>query len=297
MKRITALVCILFYININSQTPTPITLSNYQPEGFEGVSFPPTDWELYHLTPTATTDWEHSTTVGGFQSSSSSAIFNSIAATGNIHVLRTPSFDLTNAINPTVSFDLAYACDYDVNNDSDRFRLYRTFNTNGTTNWFTVPNSSFDNGTLVTAPNQSTYFIPDEVSDWETFTIDLTAFAGESYVRFAFEVNPGDVNNVIYIDNVNFFDASPLAVKEKNIISFDIFPNPTTEKITVNTIHNLTLENFKIYNTLGQNFDSFNITKVTDSTYELDLNHFRKGVYYISINLKDKISTKMIMIQ
>lgn len=295
-KKYFTIILISICLSLYSQNPIQTTLWDYQPEGFEGATFPPTDWQVVHFAP-GTTDWEHSTSVGGFQNSASSAFFNNIDAIGNVYVMRTPSFDLSTAINPTLTFDLAYASDYSTGNNSDRFRLYRTFNTNGTSGWQTVPNSTFQNETLVTAPNQSTYFTPDEASDWSTFTIDLTAYAGQSYVRFAFESNPGVSNNVIYIDNVDFYDASPLAISKVEVVTFDIFPNPTTDKVTLNTDINLTAKNVQIHNTLGQEFNSFIITKNNTNSYELDLESFSKGAYYISIKTESNITTKMIVVK
>lgn len=296
-KKCSSTVLILIFITAFSQTPIQTTLWDYQPEGFEGVTFPPTDWQVAHF-DTATTDWEHSTTVGGFQNSSSSAFFNSIAATGNVHVLRTPSFDLTTAINPTVTFDLAYASDYDASNNTDRFRMYRTLNTNGTSGWLTVPDSMFINETLVTAPNQTTFFTPDEASDWKTFTVDLTTYAGESYIRFAFEVNPGVNNNVIYIDNVNFFDASPLAVKNETIINFSVYPNPSEGNVTLNTtLEDLGENNFELRNILGQAFDNFLINKNSNTSYQLNFEDFSSGMYFITVTSEGKSTTKKIYIK
>lgn len=296
-KNYFLLLLLTISLTVFSQNPIQTTLWNYQSEGFEGATFPPTDWEVVHFAP-ATTDFEHSTTVGGFQASTSCAFFNSIAATGNVHVFRTPSFDLTTAIEPTVTFDIAYASDFDASNNTDRFRMYRTLNTNGTSGWQTVPNSTFINETLTTAPNQTTYFTPDEASDWQTFTIDLSLYAGQSYVRFAFEVNPGANRNVLYLDNVNFFDASPLAVKNESIINFSVYPNPSEGLVRVNTVlENLDKHNFEIRNILGQHISNFGFSKISNTSYQLDLSDIKSGMYFITVTEGEKSTTKKLYIK
>lgn len=296
-KNYFLLFFLLLNISLFSQNPPTTTLWAYQSEGFEGATFPPTNWEVVHFSP-ATTDFEHSTTVGGFQASSSCTFFNSIAATGNVHVLRTPSFDLTTAIQPTVTFDIAYASDYDASNNTDRFRMYRTLNTNGTSGWQTVPNSTFINETLTTAPNQTTYFTPDQASDWQTFTVDLSLYAGQSYVRFAFEVNPGANRNVLYLDNVNFYDASPLAINKENFINFSIYPNPSEGLVRVNTVlKNLEVHNFNVRNILGQDINNFGFSKINPTSYQLDLNNIKSGMYFITVSEGEKSTTKKFYIK
>lgn len=293
MKKYLLLVALIYSSILFAQNPPTTTLWDYQSEGFEGT-FPPTNWQVAHF-GAATTDWEKSSTVGGFQNSSSSAFFDNIAATGFVHVLRTPSFDLTTAINPTVTFDVAYAR-YDDNN-SDRLRLYFTTNTNGTSGWSVV--QTFQNNDLATAPNQTTYFTPDEASDWETFTIDLTAFAGQSYVRFAFESNPDTSGpNVIYIDNVNFFDASPLAVEDEISFDFSIYPNPSNGIVNINTkLDNIEKENIQISNLIGQRFENFNIDKKGMNSYELDLQDFNSGMYFVTLTSDKKTITKKLYLK
>lgn len=279
MKKIITLICILIYTNIYSQTTLPYS------QDFEGT-FLPAEWEFFGSSGAT---WQQSTTVGGFGTSSNSAFFDNFNTTSGFYGMRCIAFDLTTAINPTLQVDVAYAR-YDATR-SDRFGIWRSFN--GTTGWSNIMN--YSNASLTTAPDQTTYFTPTN-AQWQTITLDLTAFAGVSYVRFAFE-NNCDNGNTLYIDNILFYDASPLAVNQENIVQFNLFPNPTTDKITLNTNIELTVKNIQIHNTLGQELDSFIVTKINTNSYELNLESFSKGVYYISVKSENKITTKMIVVK
>jgi|TARA_B110000967_G_scaffold209763_1_gene267529 hypothetical protein len=311
-KKYFSLVLMLIFISAFSQNPIQTTLWDYQSEGFEGA-FPPSDWQAFHCCG-ATTDWEHSTTIGGFQSSSSSVFFDNTVATGFVQVLRTPSFDFTTAIKPTLTFDVAYAR-YD-NSNSDRLLVYYTTNTSGTSGWDEVVLdfgvdlidpaddvlADYIGNDLATAPNQTTPFTPDEASDWKTFTLPLDIYAGESYIRFAFEARPdqpnGTTNNMIYIDNVNFFDASPLAVNNESLVDFSVYPNPTEGRVSINTsLENLNKENFKIRNLLGQEYKNFSISKNSNTSYQLNLENFSSGMYFITVSSDEKSTTKKLYIK
>jgi len=49
-----------------------------------------------------------------------------------------------------------------------------------------------------------------------TKTVDLSNYTGNSYIRFAFETtqDSNNLSNVVYIDNIHFYDASILSVED-----------------------------------------------------------------------------------
>jgi len=155
----------------------------------------------------------------------------------------------------------------------------------------TVNNVIYTGDDLSTTLPQTNPFTPSN-TQWETKTIDLSNYIGTSYIRFAFESTP-DINsaNIIYIDNVHFYENSPLSISTQIKQNFHIFPNPTTSLVTIITdIKPLTHKNIKIYNLLGQEYSNFEIHKQNDS-YEIQLENFSEGVYYISLHYKNKIVT------
>jgi len=128
MKKIVVLV--LIYLFVSSSLLAQIPLPYFQ--DFESGVFPPNAWEVFHGS-TGNTDWELSPMNVGAESSVYSVLFNNIGVPNTFYVLRCQSLNLTNAIIPVLSFDVAYAR-YD-NSSSDRLSLWYTTNTNGATGW------------------------------------------------------------------------------------------------------------------------------------------------------------------
>ncbi len=204
--------------------------------------------------------------------------------------MRCIAFDLSTAINPTLQVDVAYAR-YNSSR-SDRFGIWSSLN--GTTSWSNIIN--YSNGSLTTALDQTIYFTPSN-TEWQTITLDLTDFSGLSYVRFAFE-NHCSNGNTLYIDNVNFFDASPLAVKNETIINFSLYPNPSEENIILSSnLINLDKNNIQIRNLLGQEYSNFSMRKESNTTYQLNFEDFSSGMYFITVTSDEKSTTKKIYIK
>lgn len=286
------ILLLLFTTQINSQTTLPYF------QDFETGIFLPTDWELFSRPNTATADWELSPMGVGASNSSYSVMFNNANSPGEYFVLRSVALDLSDAIAPIVSFDVAYAR-YDSNN-SDILSFWFNTNVNSSLGWnevvdaTTMLNVSYTRDELDTALPQTTYFTPAN-NQWENKTIDLSEYAGVGYIRFAFESVPdNDGGNVIYIDNVHFYESSPLTITNQQKTKFVVSPNPTNGVIQINTsIRNLSNTDFRIFNTLGQLQNNGGVYQ-NNAGYQLNLNHFKKGVYFIAINSSE---TKIIIIQ
>jgi hypothetical protein len=203
--------------------------------------------------------------------------------------MRCIAFDLSTAEIPTLQVDVAYAR-YNSSR-SDRFGIWSSLDGTGCSNII-----NYSDGTLTTAPDQTTYFIPSN-TEWQTITLDLTAFSGLSYVRFAFENNCSN-GNTLYIDNVNFFDDSILAVTNETIINFSVYPNPGEGNITLNTtLENLGENNLEIRNILGQRFEDFSMNKNSNTSYQLNFENFSPGMYFITVISDEKSTTKKIYIK
>lgn len=275
------LILLLFFISATS------SFSQIN-EGFEG-SFPASGWEIAN--GGSSSNWEQNFSIGGYSTSNQSVFFDNFTSTvaPTWYVLRCPTLDLSGSTNPELTFDVAYAR-FDATHN-DKLRLFFNNNNSG---WNVF--ETYTNGTLTTAPDQTTYFTPTN-TQWRTITVDLTDYIGLSHIRFAFEFNSDpDGGNVMYIDNVEITD-TVLATSNENLIEFNLFPNPTTEKITINSIHNLTVDNIEIYNVLGQKFDTFKMSEIGNNSYELDLKSFSKGAYYITVKSANNITTKMIIVK
>lgn len=215
-KRIIFSICICLPLGLAAQTYTlPYT------QDFESGTFLPAGWQAFGANGNAA--WQLSATVGAYNTSSGSAYFDnfSVNVSGNYYGMRCVPLDLSGAVHPMMRFDVAYAR-RDAQH-SDRLGIWYSYN--GTSNWNNLVN--YQNGTLTTAPDQNVLFVPT-ADQWDSVVIDLSQFAGTAYIRFAFE-NNSDNGNIVYIDNVRFYDAASTTgmdgEEEQELV---VFPNPSS---------------------------------------------------------------------
>lgn len=91
--------------------------------------------------------------------------------------------------------------------------------------------------------------------------------------------------------HVRVYDLSSFLSSNSFVLSnFEIYPNPTSEKVTITLQENLELEKVNIYNTLGQlvKTEKNNIINVTD---------FAKGNYFFEVITAQGKATKTIIIK
>ncbi len=80
-----------------------------------------------------------------------------------------------------------------------------------------------------------------------------------------FHAAPVSANNIHYSNNIN------------------VFPNPTSDKITIQNTNNVTIDNITIYSVLGEVL--FTSTKTIEN---ISLSHFAMGIYYIAIDVSGR---------
>lgn len=174
-------------------------------EGFEGVTFPPTNWT--NENPNSNVGnalWTRVTTVSGFGGSTACSKIDQFSPTGNttgqLDNLITPYLDLTTAVTPlTLTFSVANARYDGTNYDS----LIVWISANCGSSWTRL--ASYGNNTganqLATAPDITTAFTPT-AGQWATKTISLTSYATQTAAQIRFQLKSGWGNNT-YIDDVN----------------------------------------------------------------------------------------------
>ena len=91
---------------------------------------------------------------------------------------------------------------------------------------------------------------------------------------------------------VSKISAIPSAVNAIKNNGFDLFPNPSNDKIYI-TNKNQKIQQLKIYNNLGALVYENNSNKLH---YSIDLSPFSKGLYYVNALTFDAILTKKIMV-
>ncbi len=174
-------------------------------EGFDGVTFPPTNWTNQNPDNNVTyAQWTRTTSCSGFGGSTACAKidqYNPATTTaGQLDNLITPFIDLTTATSPlTLTFSVA--------NVRYNATLYDSvivwISTNCGSSWTRL--ASYGNNTggnlLATAADNTTAWTPS-AAQWATKTISLTPYASQTAAQIRFQLKSGYGNNT-YIDDVN----------------------------------------------------------------------------------------------
>ncbi len=189
------------YITVSAPIALPLV------EGFQGATFVPTGWFLNN--PDSDMTWAQSTTVGGFSTSTNSAVMDNLtpatSIAGTIDELHTPKYNFTGVSTATMTFDVAY-CRYNATYFDS---LIVFVSTNCGSTWSRV----YTNGgtALATAPdNATTVFVPS-AAQWRTETVSMTPYAGQANVMVKFQSKSG-WGQMLYLDNINITGTgSPVA--------------------------------------------------------------------------------------
>jgi lysyl endopeptidase len=182
-------------------------------EGFESVTFPPTNWT--NQNPDANVGsalWVRTTTCSGFGASTACAKIDQYTpgttTAGQLDNLITPYLDLTTQGTPlNLTFAVAN-CRYDATfYDS----LIVWISTDCSASWTRL--ASYGNNTganqLTTGPDfTASAFVPT-AAQWATKTISLNAYAAQTKAQIRFQLKSGYGQNT-FIDDVNI-SGSPLA--------------------------------------------------------------------------------------
>ena len=180
------------YITVSSPIALPLV------EGFQGATFVPVNWYLNN--PDLDMTWAQVTTVGGFSTSTNSAMMDNLTPAttiaGTVDEMWTPKYNFTGVSTATMTFDVAY-CRYNATY-FDSLIVYVSTNCGST--WSRVYAKG---GTvLATAPdNATTTFIPT-ATQWRTETVSMTPYAGLANVMVKFQ-NKSGWGQMLYLDNIN----------------------------------------------------------------------------------------------
>jgi len=120
------------------------------------------------------------------------------------------SFDLSNSTNTQLSFDVAYA-----QYNTDFFDALEIF----------VSGCGL-NPALATAPDTTAAFIPQGCEDWETETVDLSAYDGQ-IITITFE-NQSNWGNWLYVDNIGLSAGCSIMASINNLPAFTFTTAPIT---------------------------------------------------------------------
>lgn len=257
-------------IIINSPVSIPLV------EDFQSGVFPPAAWNL--LAAGGAYTWEEINNITGYSGTPTNAAYvnnynyNNVAAQD---ILETFEFNVTNALAPQMTFDVAYVRYSAAYSDTMRIDI----STDCGQTWIT--GVYFKGGSdLATAPDQTANWTPNAAAQWRKDTVDLLPFIGSNIlVRF---ININGYGNNLFLDNINVYDVTGInSASLTNEIS--IVPNPSTGLFSIN-IHSEWLKNKHAFIEIMDAGGRLVYTQTATSISTLvDLRRFAKGLYHIHV--------------
>lgn len=267
--------------------------SNPANEGFTNASWPYSNWGIFNNNGAPHT-WLRATTAGGFMTSSESIrLFINWTPAGGTHDMYLPGVNFTGTVFPTIKFDMAYTQVAAADND----RLEVNVSTDCGQNWSTVW-SNQGSAMATTPPNASTLNTPSVSTNWSVVTVPMYTYSNNPSVLIRFKAT-SDQGNSIWLDNINMFNTNVgVATVDKVASEFGLFPNPANNEVnlTIST-PNAQSADVKIINALGQVVIAKNVSlNVGYNNIQIDTKELASGIYYVSFDSGNGISTKKLTI-
>jgi hypothetical protein len=123
--------------------------------------------------------------------------------------------------------------------------------------------------------------------------VDLTPWAGQANVRFAFE-SYSAYGNPMMIDNIQvsqYVGQEEAAIAEDEVV---VFPNPASNEFVIR--FGQSFDELTITNQLGQRVYRENISGKTGSVKVKVGSHWKPGIYFLRMTGKEAMITKKVMI-
>lgn len=263
-----------------------ITLS---PEGFEtGVN--PANWTENNIA-NDNLRWEVTADAGGFSTSAHSLQIDNFNHNGSgaRDEIRMPVLNFSNLLNPKLTFDVAYttypgyADSLIVMASTDCGATYTRLYAKGGSN-------------LSTAPETQNYFVP-QATEWNTDTVDLTGYVGQSSVLISFQ-NFAGYGQPLYVDNILIKADTLSSLLAAQILAGEmgIFPNPNQGTFSLQ-VKNIPQGNYqmKLIDASGKTISSEELT-IFESIFqkEYTFTSLASGTYFVILaNEKGKKMAKM----
>lgn len=264
-------------------------------EGFEGTTFVPTGWSLNN--PDGNDTWERTTAAKRTGVASMRMDNYTTDYTGQRDEVTTPMIDLTSAMSPQMTFQLAYRL-YTATtanpNYSDTLQILISSDCGAT--WTSIY-QKFGAALTTTTPNfAANEFIPTTNAQWRMETISLASYSTVANAMFKFR-NGSQYENHLYIDDINI--SGVVGVKEKDAVSLsvNVFPNPTNGLLNIE-INNPTgsASEISVYNVIGEKVLNTAAVKGNYSTHTIDMSTLANGVYQLEVKADGKSSFKKIVV-
>ncbi len=234
--------------------------------------------------------WTINNTKGGMRflpistNYSTSLYFNAFDNTtsGDEAWLVSPVFNFSSIAVTQMFFDFSYKVNPGTN---DRLRILAS-----TDCGYSYTTTLFDKTGTELSPNEasSDSWKPDQESDWQKLSVNLSALAGKENVRLAF-VATNDNGNNLYLDNIQFFTT-------RNI--FSVYPNPANKDAIYITLNLPEVETAQldIIDRMGKIIYTELIDNASNQTLLLSLPNAANGLYFVRIKTSNQIHSEKLFI-
>jgi PKD repeat protein len=273
-------------------------------EGFEtaAVSAMPAGWMIINKNY-GTLTWE----TANYGSNSSkcmvlpNANYNNMAGPGDVDILETSQYNLSNVTNVTVSFDYAYARKMGGTGDNFTFE----YSTDCGGNWTAIGSTPSTTQMSAIGGTLSAPYVPFNQSKWVTkpyVSSALTAVANKPDVKFRFVFSNTSMANAqnLYLDNFNISGTVGLS-ELANTIGLNIYPNPTSSSSTLEFNSPVDSKaSVSVFDVTGRVVEEASFAAAAGSLTKYQVNRnstLKSGVYFISLDLNGQKVTKKLIVE
>jgi hypothetical protein len=260
-------------------------------ENFLSTTFPPVNWlEEDHDNVTG---WLRSTASTTGSGSAKIDFYNSPAGEqDNLYPLS--PFDLTAAVNPTLTFNVAHR-QYPFSATSFSNDLLEVVGSSDCgQNWTILWTKS--GATLATTPvtaSLTSAFTPT-ATQWRAETVDLSLFTGQPNVLVAFRAT-SDYGNNGYVDDINLNTVTSVSENQNDKL-FSIYPIPSSGNMILNTSAKASSLNVEVTSISGKSVMQQEMKNV-GADMKLDLTDLQSGSYFVRVTAGSETSIKKIVIE
>ena len=135
-------------------------------------------------------------------------------------------------------------------------------------------------------------FIPEESDQWIENIIELSDFIDEN-IMLKFVTTNLRGNN-IFIDNINIYNNENINFLDEQQSDITVYPNPSSGIFEI-SFNNKYVKNISVYNSINQLIIHESFFETNTNNYQLDLSLAKAGIYFITIQTKDKNRTIKIV--
>jgi hypothetical protein len=302
--------------NVNGTNPDPNPANNTQQKdvevvketaatGFsEGFESEPSSW-LQESTGSIFSwylDNVHKTGASSLAASNNILMFYTRGAQASIV---SPAFNLSAAVEPTLSFDLAFnyhkytppyidpetifADTLEVLISTDCGNSFERLYKKGGAQLATAAEPIMN---PVSVP--ATFFTPS-ASEWRQEIIDLKAYKGNPNVFVRFNYISG-MGGSIYIDNARVGEGLPVAVPEQQpALAFGMYPNPAKGYVNI-TLEDERAATLRIFDNLGRVVLATELSGTRGTGQQVSLEGIRPGFYNMEITSGTHKAVKKLMV-